>query len=153
MVEFYLTFLGAKATHVHTLITFMTYDYEHHRLAIASEEGLKSRDEQSVGLAHIAFGFSQLADLARSYEEKKKKGILPFWVINHGISTSMYYKDPDGNQIELQVDNFDTADEATMYMAGPKFEENPIGIEYDPEELVKHVANGLDSKAILEEMF
>ncbi|KAK3175526.1 hypothetical protein K4F52_010191 [Lecanicillium sp. MT-2017a] len=147
MVKFYLEFLGARITHAHPRVTFLTYDYEHHRIAIVSVPALQPRQE-SVGLGHVAFGFNTLADLADSYEQKKHNGLLPFWSINHGISTSMYYKDPDGNELELQVDNFDTVTEAVDYMNGPKFAENPVGVEYDPEEFLKRVRSGGKEKAI-----
>jgi hypothetical protein len=37
--------------------------------------------------------------------------IRPFYSINHGPTTSLYYTDPDGNRVELLVDNFATAGE------------------------------------------
>lgn len=147
MKQFYLTFLGAHITHENNRIAFMTYDHEHHRLAIVGVPGLKPR-EGTVGLAHIAFGFDTLSDLATSYEQKKAKGIMPHWSVNHGMSTSMYYTDPDGNDLETQVDNYDTPDEAMEFMTGSKFAENPIGVNYDPEEFVKRVRSGEDDKAI-----
>ena len=39
----------------------------------------------------------------------KDTGITPYWCINHGFTLSMYYRDPDQNQVELQVDLFDSA--------------------------------------------
>ena len=63
---------------------------------------------------------------------------------NHGPTTSMYYQDPDGNQLEVQVDNFDSAEEATAMMAGPLFAENAIGTDFDPEELCAAVDRGED---------
>ncbi|KAH8691677.1 Glyoxalase/Bleomycin resistance protein/Dihydroxybiphenyl dioxygenase [Talaromyces proteolyticus] len=148
MVGFYLTFLGAHATHTHPRVTFLTYDYEHHRIAIVNYPDLKPLSDKTVGLAHIAFGFKTLGELATSYEQKKAKGILPFWSVNHGMSTSMYYKDPDGNELEMQVDNFETAAEAIDFMNGIKFEENPIGVDYNPEEFIKRVRSSEDDKII-----
>lgn len=54
----------------------------------------------------------------------------------------MYYQDPDGNQVEMQVDNFDTAEEATAFMVDPQFANNPLGVDYDPEELIKRIESG-----------
>lgn len=42
----------------------------------------------------------------------------------------MYYTDPDGNLIETQVDNFDSAEEANGFMALKAFEENAIGTDF-----------------------
>ena len=51
----------------------------------------------------------------------------------------MYYRDPDGNRVELQIDNFATAEEGQAWMLSPAFAQNPIGVEYDPDELVVNV--------------
>lgn len=45
----------------------------------------------------------------------------------------MYYRDPDGNKIEMQVDNFEDPAEADEFMKGGFFEENPIGTDLDAE--------------------
>lgn len=46
----------------------------------------------------------------------------------------MYYRDPNGTRVELQVDNFDTADEADAFMRSAAFAKNPIGTDFEPEE-------------------
>ena len=38
--------------------------------------------------------------------------------------------------MELQIDNFATAEEGQAWMLSPAFDQNPIGVEYDPDELV-----------------
>ena len=60
----------------------------------------------------------------------------------------MYYQDPDGNQLETQVDNFDEPDDATAMMSGPLFAENALGTDFDPEELCAAVDRG-DDEALL----
>ena len=50
---------------------------------------------------------------------------------------SIYYEDPDGNQIETQVDSFEDPEEATKFMVSKEFAENPIGAGFDPEEYVR----------------
>ncbi|KAI0847760.1 Glyoxalase/Bleomycin resistance protein/Dihydroxybiphenyl dioxygenase [Daldinia vernicosa] len=150
MVEFYLTILGGRVSHRSHRLCFMTYDYEHHRIAIIKDPAATPRraGAPQVGLHHVAFGFKTLQDLAASYEEKKAAGILPVWSVNHGMSTSMYYEDLDGNQLEFQVDNYDTVPEAVAFMASPEFEENPVGVDFDPEVFVKRVRSGEDDKSI-----
>jgi len=46
---------------------------------------------------------------------------------------SRYYRDPDGNKIELQVDNYDSKEAADAFMTGDLFAVNPIGSDFDPE--------------------
>lgn len=60
----------------------------------------------------------------------------------------MYYRDPDGNQIETQVDNFETPEEATASMMTPEFATNSLGADFDPEELCKRVEAGEDEASI-----
>jgi hypothetical protein len=46
----------------------------------------------------------------------------------------MYYADPDGNQMEFQVDCCGSSEEANSCMKGLRFEANPIGVEFDPDD-------------------
>jgi len=149
MVVWYRTVLGAHVTHANPRITFMTYDDEHHRLAILQNPQLTNTSAKtSVGLAHMAFGFEKLSDLATSYEQKKAHNILPIWCVNHGMSTSMYYEDPDGNEVEMQVDNFDSKEDGMRFIEGVSFAENPVGVDFDPEVFVKRLRRGEDDKAM-----
>jgi len=60
---------------------------------------------------------------------------------------SMYYADPDGNQMELQVDAFASGDDANRYMLGPHFEANAIGVEYDPDDVLQKIRSGTPGEA------
>ena len=75
---------------------------------------------------------ASLDDLLENYSQLKARGITPYWCVHHGVTVSMYYADPDGNQMEFQVDCFESNDDANAFMSGPGFAENPIGVEYDP---------------------
>jgi hypothetical protein len=56
----------------------------------------------------------------------------------------MYYHDPDNNQVELLIDNFATATEGQAYMRGRSItDKNPVGVVYQPDELVARVRTGL----------
>jgi len=148
MVAFYKTFLGAHATYENDHLAFLTYDEEHHRVAIVHMPSAKPKDPTSAGMAHMAFAFNTLKDLLLAYRQRKARGILPIWATNHGPTTSMYYQDPDGNQIETQVDNFATVAEATAFMMSSEFAENPIGADFVPEELIENLANAEDENAL-----
>ena len=78
-----------------------------------------------------------------NYVRLRDRGIRPFFCVNHGPTTSMYYRDPDGNRVELQIDNFATAKEGQDWMLSPAFDRNPIGVEYDPDDLVKRFKAGV----------
>ena len=69
--------------------------------------------------------YAGLGDLLATYLRLKAHGILPHWPINHGVTTSMYYRDPDNNRVELQIDNFPTAEELQDYFRSAAFAANP----------------------------
>ena len=49
-------------------------------------------------------------DLLDTYRRLKAKGIVPYWPIHHGFTVSLYYRDPDGNRMEFQVDTCTAAE-------------------------------------------
>jgi catechol-2,3-dioxygenase len=148
MTDFYKTFLGAHASYENDYASFLTYDEEHHRIAIIDMPNTEAKVPATCGLDHLSFCYRTFEDLTLAYQQRKKLGITPFWCVNHGPATSMYYKDPDGNKIETQVDNFDTAEEATAFMLSKEFEENPMGTDFDPEELIRKLKSGEDIKSL-----
>jgi catechol-2,3-dioxygenase len=143
MVDWYSTVLGATISfEVPNTLCFLTYDDEHHRVAIGTIPGLSERPERAVGLDHVAFTYGSLGDLIHTYERLADLGIAPFWTINHGPTMSFYYRDPDQNQVELQVDNFTTAEEVDHYLA-TEFPKNPIGVEFDADDLARRFHSGV----------
>ena len=142
LVHWYETVLGAHVVHADERLTFMSYDDEHHRIAIAHLPGLPEQPPLAAGTDHIAFAHRDFGDLLQTYARLRDEGILPYWCINHGPSTSLYYKDPDGNRVELHVDNFPTADECNRWMRSGEFAANPLGVIFDPEELLARYRAG-----------
>ena len=145
MVDWYVNFLGGRVVWGNDSISFITYDDEHHRIAITGRPGTNPRGGSSantVGLAHIAFAYDNLTELCVTYLQRKKLGIRPSWCVNHGMTTSIYYADPDGNEVETQVDHFENSEDATAYMNTKAFAENPLGVDFDPEELIDRVERG-----------
>lgn len=151
MCDFYVKFLDAEINYSNEILCFLTYDEEHHRIAVGIFPDTVGREKgkpHQAGLAHVAFTYNTLQDLAISYRQRKALGLTPFWCVNHGPTTSLYYHDPDGNELETQVDNFDTVAEAARFFASKEFDENPIGVDFDPEELVERLKNGEDDRSI-----
>jgi hypothetical protein len=65
--------------------------------------GTQAKVQNTCGLEHIAFSLDSLSDLLLSYRQRKQKKILPLWPVNHGPTTSIYYSDPDSNEIETKT--------------------------------------------------
>lgn len=142
LVDWYQTVLGAVPAFKNEILAFLSYDEEHHRVAILNVPDLQPQPDGVTGVHHCAFTYANLTELMATYERLRDKGIVPVFPINHGPTTSMYYADPDGNQIELQVDNYDTVEEATEFFYSAPFAENPIGVEFDPEDLLRRLRAG-----------
>ena len=126
MVAWWRCFLEAEPMHANPFITFLTFDEEHHRLAIARGANLADKVTNSVGVDHFAFTS-----------------------IHHGVSLSFYYLDPDRNQAELQIDAFPSVEATNAFLAGGAFARNPIGVLFDPDALVKRWREGASDAELL----
>ena len=152
MRDWYCSVLGGHVIYENPHLSFVTYDDEHHRVAFLDFGPLAPRDTETElhvkateppGLHHVAFTFPSMSDFLENYVRLRDRGVHPFFCVNHGPTTSMYYRDPDGNRVELQIDNFATAEEGQAWMHSPAFDRNPIGVEYDPDDLVKRFNAGV----------
>ncbi|MEM8936241.1 MAG: VOC family protein [Pseudomonadota bacterium] len=150
MIEWYKTVLEAEVVLGMPFVTFITYDEEHHRIAIANMPGLQEQERARAGVEHCAFTYATLEDLFATYERLKGVGIEPFWTINHGGTLSFYYLDPDQNQLELQVDVFGTNQELTQWFIDSDFSTNPVGVKIIPEELIERYRGGESRESVLE---
>ena len=147
MLRWYQTVFDARVQHQNPALAFLTYDDEHHRfafvnLSVLQPEGTESDRVGVIGVDHVAYTYASLGDLLENYSQLKAEGIRPYWCVHHGITVSMYYADPDGNQMEFQVDSYGSNEEANAFMAGPGFGANPIGVEYEPENWLARLRDG-----------
>ena len=142
MIAWYERVFEAQIQHGNDRLTFLTYDDEHHRLAIVNTADAPDAPTGCAGVDHIAFTLASLGDLLSSFRRLHNLGILPHLCINHGPTTSLYYRDPDGNQVELQVDNFDTPEALKGWFESEDFAQNPIGVTFDPDKLIERFEAG-----------
>ena len=141
-IDWYNKVLGMQVVHRNPMICFLTYDDEHHRLALAQTPVEEAAPKGAAGLDHVAYTLGSLEELLSTYKRLKAVDILPVWPINHGLTTSMYYEDPDGCRVEFQVENFPSKEELQAYMRGDAFAANPIGVTFDPDKLLARYENG-----------
>ena len=149
LVNWYKTVLEAEGFYENKTVSFLTYDEEHHRIAIAQMPALKRQSRRTVGLDHTAFTYATPDDLFATYERLKDAGICPVWAINHGMTLSFYYQDPDKNFCELQVDIFDTPEQMADFMNTGDFNANPIGVNFDPDDLIARYRAGENPQTLL----
>lgn len=142
MVAWYCDVLEARIAYENDMLSFISYDDEHHRVAFVATAGAVQPTEGHSGLHHAAFTYASLGDLLNTYRRLDEHEIEPFWCVNHGPTTSMYFEDPDGNHVELQVDNFSTDAELDNYFADGLFDANPIGVDFDPDVLLRRFDAG-----------
>jgi catechol-2,3-dioxygenase len=136
MVDWYRQLFQADLVFEDQVLTFLAYDEEHHRLAFFNSPHLPAKGDDIAGLHHIAYSYRTIGELLSTYARLKPLGILPVWTINHGPTSSLYYSDPEGNNIELQVDNFPDQNDAAAFFQTQAFADNPIGVEFDADALV-----------------
>ena len=150
MIDWYQAVFNARLQYKCPELAFLTYDDEHHRIAFANMDvlapeaagGPPTTKQGLIGVDHVAYTYPSMEALFENYEQLKKQGIEPYWCIHHGITVSMYYGDPDGNQMEFQIDAYSTSEEANAFMRGPGYAENSMGVEYDPEVWIAEVRSG-----------
>ncbi len=153
MLRWYKTVFGAKVQYQNPGLAFLTYDDEHHRFAFANmavfqPEGTEMERRGAIGVDHVAYTYPSLHDLLENYARLKEEGISPYWCIHHGITASLYYADPDGNQMEFQVDSYTSSEEANAFI-NEHFDANALGVEFDPEEWLSRLRAGASESEFL----
>lgn len=132
---------------------FISNDEANHRIALLSHPDLVDDDNKvnRTGMHHLAFEYDHLDGLLGTYLRLKREEILPHICLDHGLTTSFYYEDPDGNSVELQADNYgDWARSTEFIRTDPKFASNPIGSLVDPDKLAELREQGVEPREIHE---
>ncbi|MBL8229420.1 MAG: VOC family protein [Bryobacterales bacterium] len=154
MLQWYQTVFDARVQYQNPALAFLTFDDEHHRFAfvnmsIFQPDGDESGKQGAVGVDHLGYTYPSLRDLLENCELLKSKGITPYWSIHHGITASLYYADPDGNQMEFQVDCMESHEDASAFMA-TMFSHNPLGVEFDPSDWLARLREGTPERELLD---
>jgi catechol 2,3-dioxygenase len=139
MIDWYGTVVGLKPTFQYDGGAWLTNDAANHRLALLCVPGLSDDPDKiaHTGIHHTAFEYASVGELLDTYTRLRAEGIVPHGCLDHGMTTSFYYADPDGNSIELQADNFGDWKKSTEFMrTAPEFAADPIGVHVDPDRLV-----------------
>ena len=108
MELFYTTMLGLLVTDRGILpgreLVFMTLDAnEHHQLVLAS--GRDAENNIKV-LNQLSFKVKSLRELRVFYESlQATSDVSDLTPINHGLAWSLYFRDPEGNRVEVFLDS------------------------------------------------
>jgi catechol-2,3-dioxygenase len=143
MRDWYCAVLDGHVVYSDDTLSFITFDDEHHRVALLHPPApIEKRSALAAAMHHTAYTFESLDDLLDRYVLLRDQGIRPAVCIAHGVTSSMYYRDPDGNFVEMQIDVFADPDDATRYMKGPEFAADSVGPGFDPEAMLEARRNG-----------
>jgi catechol-2,3-dioxygenase len=138
-IDWYGRALGAQVRFRNEFAAFMSFDEEHHRFVLWDDGETGEKPENARGVDHIGMNCGRPTALADEYDRLKDLGILPTLCVNHHFTSSLYYRDPDGNELEITCDNMPTKADCAAFMATAEMAEAmqpPLfGVEFDPEEL------------------
>lgn len=98
--------------------------FEEPGTALAQQKG-------ASGLHHMQLMTSGLDELCDKFDELDGQGLRPHRSADHGPMTSFYYRDPDGNNVEITAQNWPTMEAMAAFMASDAFKANPSGREID----------------------
>ena len=159
MVSFYKNLFGCEPLYQSDQMSFLTYDNEHHRIAIANTSEilndlnliermimkfklfLNKKIPSIQGLDHVSYRINPIEKWFDFYFSAQERGLKPLWTINHGWISGIYYEDPDGNLVEIFFEHFRSAEEFKENIS-PDFEDEPIGTNMDIEVLYKMFKSG-----------
>ncbi len=100
--RFYRDVLGFEVAHRYPQAAFMRIpgSDDDHNLGLFEQPGLRPPDEGAARMYHAAWEVGALSDLARARRVLIDAGAL-VGQSDHGVSLSLYAKDPDGLEFEL----------------------------------------------------
>jgi catechol-2,3-dioxygenase len=145
MIDWYRAVVGAEVVFEDATGAWLSNDGANHRIALLAFPGfIDDPDKETrTGMHHSAFEFASFEDLNGTYLRLREAAIMPDICIDHGMTFSYYYRDPDGNHVELQCDNFgDWAASKQWMRSSGEFHVNPIGHFVDPRKVAAAAARG-----------
>jgi catechol 2,3-dioxygenase len=151
MIEWYGTVVGMEVRHRAPAGAWMTNDGANHRLALLTGPAMADDPDKlrHTGMHHLAFEYESLDALFANCERLLALGIRPHAVLDHGMTLSFYFVDPDGNSVELQCDTFgDWAASSQFLRSAPEFAANPIGKACDPQALLAAWRDGVSAEEV-----
>ena len=106
MEDFYTRVLGFTATDRGNLgstrLVFLSRDpKEHHQIVLASGRPGEVRFNP---INQISFRMAEFAGLREMHRRLQREGMAEISPVSHGNALSVYFRDPEGNRVELFVD-------------------------------------------------
>jgi catechol 2,3-dioxygenase len=106
--KFYTEVLGLEIMQFEPSIKmafFASNRRDHHEIAaIEVERTAPESAPGAVGLSHVAFRLRDQEHLRAAYAELKKHGVAVVSAVDHGVTKSIYFRDPDDHMLEVYCD-------------------------------------------------
>jgi catechol-2,3-dioxygenase len=151
MIDWYSTVVGADVIHQYELGAWLSNDDANHRVALLAFPNFVDDTDKDdhTGMHHSAFEYDSFDDLNSSYLRLRDAGIEPAICLDHGMTFSYYYADPDGNNVELQCDVFGDWSKSKEWMQSSlEFSQDPLGKFVDPAKVAADRADGVGFEEI-----
>lgn len=151
MVRWYELVAGLQPVFYAEHAAWLTNDEANHRIALLRLPDTKVPVDKphTAGLHHTAFEYATFDQWLDNYIRLRDAGITPALNLHHGMTMSMYYVDPDGNGVEIQVDVWGDWLKSKEWMwASQEFAADQLGAHFDPEQLVAARDAGLSADEI-----
>ena len=105
-LRFYRDLLGFKVKQNLGEAVFLSSGKYHHTIGLNtwSKKGARKPEEGQIGLFHFAILYQNRKELAKTLKRLIDSKYHLDGASDHGVSESIYLKDPDGNGIELYCD-------------------------------------------------
>ena len=104
--DFYTRVLGLQVAYEdrqHGMV-FLSFGTEHHELALFQLATGEPPEAAQPGVHHIAWQLGSFAELQAAHRELVELGIPVEATVEHNVTRSVYFFDPDGNRVELYCD-------------------------------------------------
>jgi catechol-2,3-dioxygenase len=119
--DFYTGALGLKVAYedrAHGAV-FLSLGAQHHDLALFEGATTEASRGPEAGLHHMAWQVDSFEALQAAHRHLRELGIAVESTIAHNVSRSVYFRDPDGNRVELYCDMVEDGF-AAMQTLGPR---------------------------------
>lgn len=126
--DFYTRTLGLQVAHedMERGTVFLSFGKEHHDLALFQMATGETPNAAQPGLHHMAWQLGSFEELRAAYGELRAMGVPVEATIEHNVTRSVYFPDPDGNRVELYCDMVEDGFE-TMRTVGPRRDPLDLG--------------------------
>lgn len=111
---------------------FLTCGVIHHNLALfKAPPGAQPYQKGHIGLNHFAFKIDSYAALQEAHTRLVSEGAAIDHIVDHGMTRSVYFLDPDGIMMELFCNTFATEEEGLAFMKATPGQATPLDIAAD----------------------